>query len=41
MYNECLNIFQQILDDDGYSSKAKMTKQDFHLQMIDIITEHP
>lgn len=40
LYNKCLKVFQEILDDEGYSSKAKMSKKDFHLRMIDIITEH-
>ena len=40
LYNKCLIIFQQILDDDGYSSKARMSKKDFNLRMIDIITQN-
>ena len=41
LYKECVQIFQDILDDEGYSSKARMTKKDFHLRMIDTLTEHP
>lgn len=29
------------MDDEGYSSKARMTKEDFHLRMVDIIVDHP
>ena len=41
LYDLCVKVLQDILDDSGYSSKAKMTKKDFHLHMIDIITEYP
>ena len=41
MYNECVKILQQILDDEGYSSKARMTKEDFYMRMIDILTNFP
>ena len=40
-YSLCVQVIQEILDDDGYSSKARMTKKDFQLRMIDIITDFP
>lgn len=41
LYDYCVKILQQILDDEGYSSKARLSKEDFHLRMVDIITDHP
>ena len=41
LFRECVSVLRDILEDEGYSSKAKMTKKDFELHMIDIVTEHP
>lgn len=40
-YDLCVKVIQDILDDEGYSSKAGMSKKDFSLRLVDIVTDHP
>ena len=41
LYDKAAEVYQTILDDEGYSSKAGKDKKDFYFQMINLITEHP
>lgn len=40
-YHLCVKVLLDILADDGYSSKARLSKQDFHMQLVDILTDYP
>ena len=41
LYEECVKVLQDILDDDGYSSKAGKDKKEFYFDLVSLITEHP
>lgn len=41
MLNEGIKVYQNILNDDGYHSKAGKDKKDFYFEVIDLITQHP
>ena len=41
LFNRAAQTLLDILDDDGYSSKAGKEKKDFYFELIELITEHP
>lgn len=41
LFDKAAKIYADILEDDGYSSKAGKDKKDFYFELINLITEHP